>query len=343
MSEELAIILETASKIFNKHVNHDLRQFIDKANINLINLWNDIEEQGLSKIIVKEKFNGSELPFSFILPIIKMSNYYGTPLPFSETILSNYLLSESDIKPPNGMVTFAVDGIDIKITNNKISGKLLSVPFLNLTEKIILITEIENVKNIILLNSTEGELEPKKNFLAEPRFDLQIKNCEIIDIKPLNSKFNFNHLGALMRSAQMIGSMEKALDLSIDYCSQRKQFGRTLSKFQAIQHQISEMAVELSASSAALSAIGNTDEANKNIQDIAILKIRAGIAAGKIIAISHQVHGAIGFTQEYELAYFTRNLNSWRNDFGNENFWETFLGKNFLENNNQNLWEYLTY
>ena len=158
-----------------------------------------------------------------------------------------------------------------------------------------------------------------------------------------NPKIDFNHLGALMRSAQMIGSMEKALDLSIDYCSQRKQFGRTLSKFQAIQHQISEMAVELSASSAALSAVGNIEESNNNIQDIAILKIRAGIAAGKIIAISHQVHGAIGFTQEYELAYFTRNLNSWRNDFGNENFWETLLGKKFLENSNQNLWEYLTY
>ena len=55
MNEELAIILETASKIFNKHINHDLRQFIDKENINLINLWNDIEEQGLSRIIVKER------------------------------------------------------------------------------------------------------------------------------------------------------------------------------------------------------------------------------------------------------------------------------------------------
>ena len=78
MNEELAIILETASKIFNKHVNHDLRQFIDKENINLINLWNDIEEQGLSKIIVKEKFNGSGLPFSFILPLIKISNNFLT-------------------------------------------------------------------------------------------------------------------------------------------------------------------------------------------------------------------------------------------------------------------------
>ena len=69
-----------------------------------------------------------------------MSNNFGTPLPFSETILSNYLLSESDINPPNGIVTFATDGEDVNITNNKISGNLRSIPFLNLTDKIILIT-----------------------------------------------------------------------------------------------------------------------------------------------------------------------------------------------------------
>ena len=53
----------------------------------------------------------------------------------------------------------------------------------------------------------------------------------------------------------MVGAMEKIINLSIDYCSQRVQFGRSLSKFQAIQHQISEMAVELAASNAALSSL----------------------------------------------------------------------------------------
>ncbi len=78
------------------------------------------------------------------------------------------------------------------------------------------------------------------------------------------------------------------------------------------------------------------------LDDIAILKIRTGIAAGKLIAISHQVHGAMGFTKEYELSYFTKNLNSWRNDFGNESYWQNILGKNFLEKTNLSLWEYLT-
>ena len=342
MNEELAIILETTSKILNKHINHELRQNITKENVKLINLWNDLEEQGLTKVAVKDKFNGSDLLFSFIIPIIQMSNNVGTPLPFSETILCNYLLSESNIKPPNGMVTFATSSKNVKIANNQISGELLSVPYLNLTDMIILISEINNINHIILLKNSNGNMKARKNFLAEPRFDLKINNCQIIDLQPLNPKLNFHNLGALVRSAQMIGSMEKILDLSINYCSQRKQFGRTLSKFQAIQHHISEMAVELSASSAALSSVGYLDDSDKNVQDIAILKIRAGIAAGKMIAISHQVHGAIGFTQEYELAYFTRNLNSWRNDFGNETFWQNLIGRNFLEKNNQKLWEYLT-
>ena len=342
MIEELEIILETTSKILQKHVNHSLRQNIVSENTDILNLWNEIEKNGLPKISVKEKFGGYEIPFFSILPLIKIVNNHGTPLPLSETILSNYILSESDINPPNGIVTFATDTKNLQIKNNMISGEILSVPYLNLTKNLLIIHELNNVKKAILIDEINGEIINKKNFLAEPRYDIKVKNLNIAEIRPIKNNIDFNFLGAILRSAQMIGAMEKVLDLSINYCSERKQFGRALSKFQAIQHQISEMAVELSASSAALSTITELGLGEKNSNDTAILKIRAGFAAGKIIAISHQVHGAIGFTKEYELSYFTKNLNSWRNDFGNESFWEEFLGKRFLEKNNKNLWEYLT-
>lgn len=342
MIEELEIILETTSKILQKHVNHSLRQNIVSENTDILNLWNEIEKNGLPKISVKEKFGGYEIPFFSILPLIKIVNNHGTPLPLSETILSNYILSESDINPPNGIVTFATDTKNLQIKNNMISGEILSVPYLNLTKNLLIVHELNNVKKAILIDEINGEIIHKKNFLAEPRYNIKVENLNIAEIRPIKNNIDFNFLGAILRSAQMIGAMEKVLDLSINYCSERKQFGRALSKFQAIQHQISEMAVELSASSAALSTITELGLSEKNSNDTAILKIRAGFAAGKIIAISHQVHGAIGFTKEYELSYFTKNLNSWRNDFGNESFWEEFLGKRFLEKNNKNLWEYLT-
>ena len=341
MTNELDIILETASKIFSKYITHELRYDFND-NPSLMKLWTDIEEQGLTKIIVKEDFLGSALPFTSILPVIQMSAKMGVPLPFTETVICNYLFSELNLEPPTGMITFALDTQNIKITNNKISGNLLSVPYLNLTNKIILVQEIDDVKHFIFIENKNGSLKNKKNFLSEPRFDLNIKDCEILNIQKLSLDINFNHIGSIVRSAQMVGSMEKVVNLSIDYCSQRVQFGRSLSKFQAIQHQISEMAVELAASNAALSSLKITNKLMPNLDDIAILKIRTGIAAGKLIAISHQVHGAMGFTKEYELSYFTKNLNSWRNDFGNETYWQNILGKNFLEKTNLSLWEYLT-
>ena len=314
MINELDIILETASKIFSKYITHELRYDFND-NPSLMKLWTDI---------------------------IQMSAKMGVPLPFTETVICNYLFSELNLEPPTGMITFALDTQNIKITNNKISGNLLSVPYLNLTNKIILVQEIDDVKHFIFIENKNGSLKNKKNFLSEPRFDLNIKDCEILNIQKLSLDINFNHIGSIVRSAQMVGSMEKVVNLSIDYCSQRVQFGRSLSKFQAIQHQISEMAVELAASNAALSSLKITNKLMPNLDDIAILKIRTGIAAGKLIAISHQVHGAMGFTKEYELSYFTKNLNSWRNDFGNETYWQNILGKNFLEKTNLSLWEYLT-
>ena len=122
---------------------------------------------------------------------------------------------------------------------------------------------MNNAKQAILIDEINGEIIHKKNFLAEPRYDIKVANLNIAEIKPLNNKIDFKFLGAVLRSAQMIGAMEKVLDLSTNYCSERQQFGRALSKFQAIQHQISDMAVELSASSAALSAITDFNLSDK--------------------------------------------------------------------------------
>jgi len=115
MNEEIQIILETTEKVLQKNINHQLRQNIDQKNDDLINLWNEVEEIGLPKIVVKEKFDGFNLEFASALPIIQLSNSLGAPIPLSETILCNYILSECDINPPEGMITFANIAKNIKI------------------------------------------------------------------------------------------------------------------------------------------------------------------------------------------------------------------------------------
>ena len=270
-----------------------------------------------------------------------MSAQYGTPIPFIETIISNFLLSELNIKPENDFITLTNKTENILIKKDKISGDFKSIPYLNLAEKILVETEIKNQKLIILFKKG-GKLKLQKNFLSEPKFDLDASELEIISMMEKPEQIDVQNLLINVRSIQSFGAMEKILKLCIEYCSQRKQFGRTLSKFQMIQNHISEIALEVAASGASLSTLKNNNKKFYDLKSTAIPKIRTGIASGKVIALSHQVHGAMGFTKEYELSYFTKALNSWRNEFGNEIYWQNILGKLFL-NQNKNLWEFLNH
>jgi len=63
-----------------------------------------------------------------------------------------------------------------------------------------------------------------------------------------------------------------------------------------------------------------------------------GIAAG----LSHQLHGAIGVTEEYRLHFLTKQLWAWRDEFGNEAYWQARLGRRALQAGGPGLWPLLT-
>jgi acyl-CoA dehydrogenase len=112
----------------------------------------------------------------------------------------------------------------------------------------------------------------------------------------------------------------------------REQFGRPIAKFQAIQHHLAALAGEVAsiactADVVSLSLIKNKFNSNGTDIAIASAKVRAGIPEAKVIQIAHQVHGAISFTDEYELHRSTRRIWSWRDEFGNKIIWSRRLGQ----------------
>ena len=76
--------------------------------------------------------------------------------------------------------------------------------------------------------------------------------------------------------------------------------------------------------------------------EVATAKIRAGESAGLAASIGHQVHGAIGFTDEYRLHYLTRRLWSWRSEYGSESYWAQKIGKAVITGGADNLWADIT-
>jgi alkylation response protein AidB-like acyl-CoA dehydrogenase len=141
----------------------------------------------------------------------------------------------------------------------------------------------------------------------------------------------------------MAGALERALELAVRYATERVQFGRKIGQFQAIQQELARFAGEVAAAvAAALSAAGALERGEDALLAVASAKIRTAQAAQEGALIAHQVHGAIGVTDEYALHHSTLRLWAWREEFGNEAAWAMELGRTIAMHGADRLWPALT-
>ncbi|MGH1467147.1 MAG: acyl-CoA dehydrogenase family protein [Cognatishimia sp.] len=111
-------------------------------------------------------------------------------------------------------------------------------------------------------------------------------------------------------SAEALGLMEAIKTLTVDYLKTRKQFGRPIGKFQALQHRMSDVAVEIEqARSAVINLAGHVD-GPIDIRDkhVSAAKNLIGNSAKLVAEESIQMHGGIGMTEEYELGHLAKRL-----------------------------------
>jgi acyl-CoA dehydrogenase len=150
-------------------------------------------------------------------------------------------------------------------------------------------------------------------------------------------------MGCTVRAIQVAGALEAVLAMAVRYANERVAFERPIAKFQAVQHNLARLAGEVSAamtasgSAADTLARGETDAEALFLEAVSA-KIRCAEAAQEGAAIAHQVHGAIGFTQEYILHRYTLRLLGWRDDFGNESHWAVELGNRIARRGADELW-----
>jgi acyl-CoA dehydrogenase len=149
-------------------------------------------------------------------------------------------------------------------------------------------------------------------------------------------------LGAAMRVLQMTGGLDSVLRLTVQYTQDRKQFGRAIGKFQAIQQNVAVMAANIAAARAAANSVVRIIEEDGSSFGIAAAKLRTNEAVAIAAKTAHQVHGAMGFTQEYELHFLTKRLWSWRDEFGSEAAWGRKLGHAVCERGPDQLWAFIT-
>ena len=329
------MVAETATKIYTDLCSREVPHQSEAGQYPQA-LWDALAENGLPLAWVSEANGGFGADLDEVFGAIWASAQAASPVPFAETLIANWMLDRAGLAPADGSASFALSG----------PTPAADIPFGMHADKIVLFDaahhEIGLFDNRVAVRSPEESLSPDgmTQFVFSGHLAEQSAKTDL-------SRRAFEALILTVRAVQMAASMETALNLPIDYVSQREQFGRPLSKFQAIQHQLAVAASEcaaatMAATQAASAFARHADDPEQAWHEAVIAKVQIGHSVEAVTVPFHQVHGAMGYTQEYDLHHYTRRLWAWRDALGNEHHWSRRLGEELAATSPDQIWKGVT-
>jgi acyl-CoA dehydrogenase len=308
-------------------------------------LWQTMEINGVTAIFDPESEGGLGGGWEDAFPVLMCTGLHTVRLPIAETLVARRLLIGAGMPLPNGPIALGWTQRALELTRSpggawRLNATLPGVAWGNAVRHVLVAVDREAGGQLILVDSLA--IRPthiRENMAGEPVADLQFEDIDVVAIGTAHE--NPFERAALARTVTMAGALSAALHLSVQHANDRRQFGRPIGKFQAIQHSLALLANETAAvNCAALAACRAASRGNAQFE-IAAAKLRANRAVGIATSIAHQVHGAIGFTREHTLHLATQRLWSWRSEYGNDRYWAAMLGKRVAALGARNLWSHL--
>jgi len=350
MSDEIrTLLLDSLERLLREQCTPERVEASEQGGYDA-ELWQQICELELHRAALPESQGGVEADLSLVTDMLKLTAASALPAPAAEAmLLAPWLVTLADVQLPDGLVTVAPAGSGVRLQREgaelRLDGEISRVPAGRYADVLLTVIDDGASELLLLLPAGLWQVSEAINLAGEARdtliFSGQPLTAEQAIAVPHGTGEQLWQLGALARSAQLVGALRRAQELSHTYVQERSQFGRPLAKFQAIQQQLALLAADLEAASVmtGLAAMGFT---SGNDGDVAAAKIQAGQAAGMGARIAHQVHGAMGFTQEYPLHHATRRLWSWRDEYGSETYWAHIVGEQVVSLGADELWPWLT-
>jgi acyl-CoA dehydrogenase len=330
----LALLGDQAALLFERHCT---KEVLDAAEAGRwpAELWAAIEAAGLPDVLVPEADGGIGASLAEAVAILRAAGAAAAPVPLAETTLARCLLA----KPGPGTLSVGFSG-GAPATGRAPVGDPrvgIEIGWASVADQCVLVEEDTAGLRIVEPNGM-SVTRTRRNLAGEPREFVVVAASEAagtapsVGVPPLA-------LFALLRAAQMSGALSRVISVASDYSKERTQFGRAIAQFQAIQQMLAEAAGHVAAATMAV------DVAALSPGEVtcAAAKIRAGEAAGRVCAIAHQIIGALGYTREYKLHALTRRLWSWRDEAGDEMFWQARLGALAIKGGaSDDVWAYVT-
>lgn len=353
MNETLDAIAETLRSLLARHCSAETLRQAD-AGAWSAGLWAELDAAGVLLATVPESAGGLGFGLGEAAFIARVVAAHAAPVPVAETLLAHWLWHRGEgvvagvpsaerltvhIAQPGSQAAQAL------AAGGPVTATLPGVPWARHADALVLVVPGAEASLLARVPLGGVRLTPHVNLADEPRDDVHLAGMSI----GAQQRRRVAETGeqataylALLRAAQLVGAMEAAVAITVQYANERVQFGKPIGRFQAIQSHVAGAAELVASAAVALeqAAASAADPAREPLLWMA--KALASESAGHVAAAAHQVHGAIGFTREYRLQTLTRRLWAWREECGNEDVWYAKLGAMVLANGADALWPWIT-
>lgn len=339
--DERDLLIDTVDALLTTHCGPEVLQAARGSWAPAV--WKELEQAGLTTVSVAADLGGGGGALADTAAIVRLTGRHAAPVPLAESALVALWLGElagEAVRPGPAVPVLALGG---ELTSTPagggwtVSGSVHDVPWARIAQRLVLAVAVDDTVAVGLVDGTAVDVAEGTNIAGEPRDTVTIDGARVVALDGVSAE-HVRVRAALARTGLMVGAMERVLDLSMIYAVQREQFGRPLARFQVIRHYIAEMAGEVAAARAGFDAAVDAVAAGDGMVAVAAAKVRAGRSAGEVAGLAHQIHGAIGFTDEHVLHHSTTRLWAWRDEDGTEAHWAGVLGRRAVEAGAAGLW-----
>jgi 3-oxocholest-4-en-26-oyl-CoA dehydrogenase beta subunit len=358
-SAEQNILKESAHKFLGKECSSDfVREMVDDKTGFSTNLWDKMAELGWMSLLIPEKYGGSGVSFLDLSIVLSEMGFYCLPGPFFSTVVQGGLTileagdetQKAEILPKiasgNHKLTLAwmeeegtysAEGIkltaELEGDHYILSGAKLFVADAHLADTIICAARtgdaVESLGLFLVDAKIEGiDIRPFVTFAgdkqAEVVFDqVRVPKSNLLgdpgQAWPILEKVLLK--SAVAKCAEMTGGADKVMELVIPYAKGRKQFGRPIGSFQAVQHHCANMLTYSDTIKYLVyKAAWEIDSGLPFEKQASICKAWVSDSYRKLVALGHQIVGGVGFMEEYDLQLYFKRAKTAELMFGDASF-----------------------
>ena len=343
LSESQEFLKDSARKFFaGECPSSEVRRLMETDTAYDAGLWAKLTDQGYTGIIFPEEYSGVGLGKVELMLLMEEAGRALLPGPFFSTVVlagsvldavgssahkKKYLApicrgeARATVAILEDSASWNPRHVQLTAANGKLTGEKLFVSDAAVADFILVVAR----NGVFIVDAKAPGLKISPMSAMDLTRKLYVVEFNDTPAEELGSVANLPRafdVASAALAAELVGGMQRTLDITVEYAKTRKQFGKPIGMFQAVQHQCADMYLETESSRSAVNYAGWALEENAPDAPVAvsIAKMYASDAGRTVGNRGIQIHGGMGFTWENDLHLYYRRAKASENAFGDATF-----------------------